>query len=226
MRIDIRCIRCTLRSPSGPMQLYILCLLVLRSSFPASNVDITDTVALPAEAGNFTSGETQVKRHHTQFTCVTCSLPVKTGKFTCFYAASTSHRIHAIARYKALKAQLISPAGCRLTHLQFAGEFTRGMIADSLQLQVFLGAIAGIFICDCAGLFACVWRVFLPATLVFYLRISCIFACKSKQFCMLVVGKFVRVPHVNLLVKYPIYSGKFTCDCRHFAYILREVLAT
>ena len=49
---------------------------------------------LPANAGNF-SCSLQVKRPHTQFICVTCSLPVKTGKFTCFYAASTSHRIHA-----------------------------------------------------------------------------------------------------------------------------------
>ena len=37
----------------------------------------------------------RVKRPHTQLTCVTCSLPGKTGKFTCAYAASTSRRIHA-----------------------------------------------------------------------------------------------------------------------------------
>ena len=48
---------------------------------------------LPANAGNFT-GSSQVKRPHTQFTCVTCSLSVKTGKFTCFKAARTSRRIH------------------------------------------------------------------------------------------------------------------------------------
>ena len=30
-----------------------------------------------------------------QFTCVSCSLPVKTGKFTCVDAASTSSRKHA-----------------------------------------------------------------------------------------------------------------------------------
>ena len=48
---------------------------------------------LPANAGNFTCSS-QVRSSHTQFTCVTCSLPVKTGKFTCLEAASTSRRIH------------------------------------------------------------------------------------------------------------------------------------
>ena len=49
---------------------------------------------LPANTGNFTR-RLHVKRPHTQFTCVTCSLSVKTGKFTRVYAANTSHRIHA-----------------------------------------------------------------------------------------------------------------------------------
>ena len=49
---------------------------------------------LPANAGNFTFGS-HVKRHQTQFSCVTCSLPVKRGKLTCVYAASTSRRKHA-----------------------------------------------------------------------------------------------------------------------------------
>ena len=49
---------------------------------------------LPANAGSF-SCSSQVKRSHTQFTCVTCSLPVKTGKYTCAEAASTSRRKHA-----------------------------------------------------------------------------------------------------------------------------------
>ena len=116
-----------------------------------------------------------MKWHHTEFTCVTCSLPVKPSKFTCSYAANTSRRIHPIARYKARKSRVNSPAGCRLTYLHFAGDFTRGVIAGCLQLQVFLSAIAGnfacdcagIFACDCAGIFACVWRVFLSAILVF-----------------------------------------------------------
>ena len=49
---------------------------------------------LLANAGNSTCG-LHVERPHTQFTCVTCSLPVKRDKFTCVYAASTSRRIHA-----------------------------------------------------------------------------------------------------------------------------------
>ena len=47
--------------------------------------------------------------------------------------------------------------------MQFAGEFTRGVITDCLQLQVILCAIAGIFACDCASIFACKLHVFLRA---------------------------------------------------------------
>ena len=110
-----------------------------------------------------------------QFTGVTCSLPVKTGKYTCFYAASTSRRIHAIAVSKARKLQVTSPAGCRLTYLQFAGEFTRGVIADCLRLQVILRGIAGFFACDCAGIFSCVW-------IYFCLHLAGIFTCDSRVF--------------------------------------------
>ena len=49
---------------------------------------------LSANGGNFTRG-LHLKKPHMQFTCHTCSLPVKTGKFTRVYAASTSRRIHA-----------------------------------------------------------------------------------------------------------------------------------
>ena len=49
---------------------------------------------LSANAGNFTWGP-HVKRPHTQFTCATCSLPVKTSKITHVYAASTSRTRHA-----------------------------------------------------------------------------------------------------------------------------------
>ena len=122
-----------------------------------------------------------------QFTCVTCSLPVKTGNYTCFYAASTSRRIHAIALDKARKLRVTSPAGRRLPYLQFAGEFIRGVIADCLQLQVilrgiacFLPAIVRVFFLAFAVIFACVWRVFLPAILVF-LPVSCMYFCLQKQ---------------------------------------------
>ena len=122
-----------------------------------------------------------------QCTCATCSLTVKTGNYTCFYAASTSRRIHAIALDKARKLQVTSPAWCRLTYLQFAGEFTRGVKADCLQLQVVLRRIAGflpaivrVFFPAFAVIFACVWRVFLPAIQVF-LPVSCMYFCLQKQ---------------------------------------------
>ena len=133
-------------------------------------------------AGNFTCSS-QVKRSLARFTCVTCSLPVITGKFTCFEAASTSRRIHAIAVNKARKLHVTSPAWCRLTYLQFAGEFTRVVMADCLQLQVILRGIAGflpaivrVLFPAFAVIFACVWRVFLPAIPVF-LPVSCMYFC-------------------------------------------------
>ena len=144
-----------------------------------------DKIALPANEGNFTCNS-QLKRPLMQFTCVTCSLPVKTGNYTCFYGASTSRRIHAIAVNKARKLQVTSPAWCRLTYLQFA-EFTRGVKADCLQLQlilrgiaVFLPAIVRVFFPTFAVILACVWRVFLPAILVF-LPVSCMYFCLLKQ---------------------------------------------
>ena len=45
---------------------------------------------ITCKIGNFRRGQAHVKRPYIQFKCVKCSLPVKTGKFTCFYAASTS----------------------------------------------------------------------------------------------------------------------------------------
>ena len=121
-----------------------------------------------------------------QFICVTYSLPVKIDNFTCFYAANTSHRMHATARKKTLKLRVTSLLGCRLTYLQFARGLNRGVIADCLQLRVFLPAIASFLACDCG---------------YFCLR-SGIFACKRKQCCMPVVSIFAWVPHVKLPVKY------------------------
>ena len=167
-----------------------------------------------------------VKRHHTQFTGVTSSSPVKTGKVTCFHAASTSRKLQAIARYKARMLRVTSPADYRLTYLEFEGEFTRGVIADCLQLQVFWCAIAAIFACDCAGVITCDSSVFAcKLHVVFACKLHVVFACKSRQYCMLVAGKFAWVPHVKLPVNYPADSGKFTCGCKHLACILRELLA-
>ena len=125
-----------------------------------------------------------------QFTCVTCSLPVKTGNYTCFYAASISRRIHAIALDKARKMQVTSPAWCRLTYLQFAGEFTRGVIADCLQLQVILHGIAGFFACDCAVIFSCVCSYFCLRLAGIFTCDSSVFACKLHVFLPAEAGNF------------------------------------
>ena len=76
---------------------------------------------LPANAGNFTCSS-QVKRSFAQFTCVTCSLPVITGKFTSFEAASTSRRTHA----NCLRAHANLPED----HKHFTGSFTCGTYAN------------------------------------------------------------------------------------------------
>ena len=76
---------------------------------------------LPANAGNFTCSS-QVKRSLAQFTCVTCSLPVITGKFTCFEVASTSRRTHA----HCLRAHVNLPE----YHRYFTGSFTCGTHAN------------------------------------------------------------------------------------------------
>ena len=122
-----------------------------------------------------------------QFTCVTCSSPVKLANCNYFYAASISRRKHAIALNKARKLQVTSPARCRQTYLQFAGEFTHGVIADCLQLQTILRRIAGflpaivrVYLFAFAVIFACVRPVFLPAILVFF-PVSCMYSCLQKQ---------------------------------------------
>ena len=104
--------------------------------------------------------------------CITCNsgkfyLRRDACKLTCFYAASTLRRIHAMARYKTCKSRVTSPAGCRLTYLKFAVEITRAVIADYLKLQDFLWANTGIF--------ACVYNHFC-------LRLACIFTCDSSIF--------------------------------------------
>ena len=71
--------------------------------------------------------------------------------------------------------------------MQFAGEFTRGVIADCLQLHEilrgiadFLPAIVRVFFPAFAVILACVWRVFLPAIPLF-LPVSCMYFCLQKQ---------------------------------------------
>ena len=100
----------------------LFCLLLhlfFQDSAPVSNIEsYTVKLArakLPANAGNFTCSS-QVKRSLARFTCVTCSLPVITGKFTCFEAASTSRGTHA----HCLRAHVNLPE----YHRYFTGSFT------------------------------------------------------------------------------------------------------
>ena len=86
---------------------------------------------LPANAGNLTCSS-QVKKPHTQFSCITCSLTVKTNKYTCVDVASTSRRIHA----NCLQARVNLPE----YHAYFSGNFTCGTHAKlpATSMQNFL----------------------------------------------------------------------------------------
>ena len=101
---------------------------------------------LPANA-EISTCASQLKRPHTQITCVTCSLPVKTGKITRVYAARTSRRIHANCLQPHIslpehngyftgnftcRAHASLPATsmqncffCKRNHMQFSGKNTR-----------------------------------------------------------------------------------------------------
>ena len=155
-------------------------LVVFRFSFAGNKVRFLIRLHF-LQKGEFLTAEGRMKKKpHAQFTYVTCSLPVKTGHFICFYATSTSRRILVIALNKARKLQVTSPAGCRLTYLQFASEFTRVVIADCLVVfcaieVIFVCDCAGIFVCDCAGIFVCVCSYFC-------LRLAGIFNCDSSVF--------------------------------------------
>ena len=167
-----------------------------------------------------------VKRTHMQFTCVTCSLLVKTGNFTCSYAASTSRRIHAIALNKACKLRVTLPGGCRLTYFQFAADFACGVIADCPQIQLILCAIAGIFACNCVGIFACDSSIFACKLDVFCMQKQAILQASRGKNCMSSVSKITcKIPVVfrsiyMRLQTLRVYSargacrvdvGKFTC---------------
>ena len=128
--------------------------------------------------------------------------------------------LHAKVRIEARKLQVTSPAGCKITYLQFEDEF----ILDVVEV---LPAITGAFLavpCFFAGdcvFFVCEWGRFC-------LFIAGVFACKSRQFCMPITGKFGKfalAPHVILHVKQQLTSGNYTCDCKQFTCKLREVFA-
>ena len=109
---------------------------------------------LPANASNFTCSS-RVKRPHTQFTCVTCSLPVKTDKNTCFYSSSTSCRVHPNTTgilpviLHAELMQICPRLACKIAcfcwqkYIQFAGKNTGISRRINCQTQSKITANAG-----------------------------------------------------------------------------------
>ena len=145
------------------------------------------------------------------------SLRVETGKFSCFYAASTSRKIHAIIRNKSQKLKVTSPAGCRLTYLQFSVEYTRNVVADCLQLPVFLLVIAGIFGWFC-GYFYLRFLVFLPANCMhFLLQKQAILHASRGRICI--------SSECKITCKMPSKFRYFYTRLQVIALILCEVLA-
>ena len=121
----------------------------------------------------------------------TCYLPiVKTGTYTYFYAASTSRKIHAIALNKASQLQVTPTAWCRLTYRKFAGEFTRGVIADCPEMQVILCGIAVFLTCSCAGHFSCLCSYFCLRSAGLFTGDSSVLACKLHVFLPAEAGNF------------------------------------
>ena len=72
--------------------------------------------------------------------------------------------------------------------MQFAGEFTRGVIADCLQLLATLRGIANF--CDCVGNFSCVCSYFCLRLAGIFTCVSSVFACKLYVFLPAEAGNF------------------------------------
>ena len=75
---------CRLMSFINAIQLYFLCQGVFRSRFFASSDRFLTRLHYLQKRGNSTCGETYVKGHYTQFTCVPCSLSGRRDKSNCF----------------------------------------------------------------------------------------------------------------------------------------------
>ena len=86
--------------------------------------------------------------------------------------------------------------------MRFAGEFTSGVSAGCVSLQLFSPAFDSFFTCG-----------------------SSVFASKLHVILLLVAGKFALVPHRKLPLEYPLYSSKLKCGYKHFACALCETPA-
>ena len=133
---------------SKPVQLYFLCKSVLHCSLLAASDSFLTRLPYFRKREISHLEQRMKKGPNTQFTCVTRSLPIKTGKFTCLYPASNSRRINSTTRNEVPMLRVTSPAEFRLAYLQFANDFTCSVITDGLRLRVFLpNAKTGNFAC-------------------------------------------------------------------------------
>ena len=97
-------------------------------------------VKLPANVGNFTR-RLYIKTPNTQFTCVACSLPVNTCKFTRVYTNCFKPQLNLLDHngYFTDIFTCGSPANLSSTRMQklaFTGKNTCNLQAKTLELQV------------------------------------------------------------------------------------------
>ena len=162
--------------------------------------------------------------------------PLKTCKFSCFYAARTSRRIHATALKKAA-----DKARCRVFYLHFAGEFNPRCGSRLPAVAVFLLVIACNFVCNC-GFFACDYRFFSACDCrncclrfqVLLPAIAGVFACDWRNCCLrfqvllpAIAGVFAcdwRNCCLRLQVLLPAIAGVFACDWRYWCLWLQVFL--
>ena len=142
---------------------------------------------LPTNAGNITSSSL-VKKTHTQFTGVTCSLPVKTNKLTCFYVASTSRKIHA----NFLQSHVYLP--------EYNGYFTGKLTCGTHAV------LPGTSIQNCLLLQANIHAVCRQERLQSKVKIP----HKHKRKQMQTQAEILRQPLANILS----FVHKITCNCR------------
>ena len=121
------------------------------------------------------------------------------------FSRSFPAKLPGSTRNKARKLRVTSFTGCRLIHLQFAGEISSGVATVLLAIVGILLAIVSIFAVNC--------RYFWLQLLVFVLS-KCLCFCFQKRailnaYCGRVCCKFSVI--------YPLYSCKFKCDCNQFA---------
>ena len=188
---------------SNAMKLYFLCKGVFHCSLIGKSDDFFDTVTLLTNVGTFTCGETLVNGPHMQFICKNRYIHLHLrGKNLLQNKRDRTYLSTQVAVDFTNRMRSNLPAICRWIYPRYDSSIAWNCGYFCLQLRVFLPAIVGIFAFDCRG---------------FCLQKQVILHDSRGQICW--------VPLVRLPVKYPLCSGIFTCGCRQFACILREVLA-